>query len=216
MKNIFVFLFIVFSNFLNAQNNFEPFTKFKLGAYTGINFEQSSEVGGNFIVEGKTNLISDINLNLSFGYYRSFETVSNIVKTNYNGTINGIAFFHANEYKIYKKEYNVLPFSIGLQYAFENQIISPYLLLNASYNFIIDTKNHRTGGITYSYNSFEQIPDEYKTNNFEPFPESSYGASFGIGALIKISSVLDLDLRYFYKTDSEIINTHHFVAGITF
>lgn len=216
MKKILVFLFIISVNFLNAQNNFEPFTKFKLGAYSGVNFQQSSEVGGNFFVEGRTNLISDISFNLSFGYYRSFETMSNTVKTYNTGTITGITFFHATEYKIYKREYNVLPFSIGLQYSFENQIITPYFLLNASYNFIIDTKNHRTGGITYSYNSFEEIPNEYKTNNFEPFPESSYGASLGIGALIKISSVLDLDLRYFYKTDSEIINTHHFVAGITF
>ena len=67
-----------------------------------------------------------------------------------------------------------------------------------------------------SYLSFEDLPDEFKTNNQEALPENSFSVSVGAGATYPISANLNLDFRYFYKIDSQIINTHNFVVGITF
>jgi len=67
-----------------------------------------------------------------------------------------------------------------------------------------------------TYFSFEDIPDEFKTNNQEALPEDSFGVSVGAGAIYPISANLNLDFRYFYKIDSQIINTHNLVIGITF
>lgn len=69
----------------------------------------------------------------------------------------------------------------------------------------------------WSYNSIEEIPDEFKGNQKdEELPDNSYGLILGVGTSYQISSSLNLDLRYLYKFDSEILNTHHFIIGIYF
>ena len=40
------------------------------------------------------------------------------------------------------------------------------------------------------------------------------GINAGFGVNYKLSSKIDLDFRYLYKTDSELIDTHQFLLGI--
>jgi hypothetical protein len=218
MKKIFVLLFVFSFNILFSQDQGDQtaFPKFSYGIYSGINFSADSEIGGIFLIELKANLITDLNLNASLGYSKSFKSESYTVKTYSSPIINGTTFYNAEQYDVNEKGYGVIPFSLGFQYTFKNQTISPYLLFELSYNLIIDSKIYRSPGFSFSYSSFEAMPDDYKTKHIETFPSTTHGIILGVGAIYKISSKLYLDLRYFYKYDSGIVNTHQLIVGVSY
>jgi len=213
----FILLVILSANILYAQENDKPapFSIFEVGVYGGISFETTSEIGGIFFVEVRANLISHLNLKLSLGYYKSIKLVNYNVKTYIERSIDIPTFYSALSYDVTKKEYDMFPLSIGLQYVFKGQTISPYLIFDASYN-IIGTKIVRTEGQYWHYDSYDDIPDEFNNIHVEPIQNSSYSLAFGLGGIYHISKNINLDLRYFYKFDSEIIDTHNLVVGISF
>lgn len=213
MKKIFLFM-LIFSISSYAEDN-PSFSKVAVGVYGGINFETFSETGGAFIFEGKTNLISNLNLKLSIGYYKSISPTNYEVKSADENTIDSITFYGASSYQVTKKIYDVFPLSMGFQYIFENNLFSPYLSLDFSYN-IISPSIERTGGYAWSYDSWEEIPDEFKQKYTTYYPNNSFGIVIGAGTIYHISSEIGIDLRYYYKYDSEIINTHHILVGIVF
>jgi len=45
-------------------------------------------------------------------------------------------------------------------------------------------------------------------------PTSSLGVSLGGGVKFALSEAIDIDLRYYYKIDNEIVNTHHILVGL--
>jgi len=212
-------IFLLFStNILFAQDmgNIAPFSNFDFGVYGGINFENFSEQGGVFYIEGKTNLTSNLNLKLALGYYKSTEQ-TNYTLRNSGGpyTIDTITYYSAREEYITEKVYDVLPISFGLQYIFRNKRISPYILLDGSYNYI-DTKRTRNGGRIWTYETYEDIPNEFKDNQTETFPNKSFGVALGIGTIYNIKNNLNLDFRYLFKYDNEIVNSHQLLIGFSF
>ncbi len=212
-----VLLLIFLTNILFAQdeNMIAPFSNFNFSIYGGINFEDVSELGGTFYIEGKTNLTSNLNLKLSLGYYKSIELVNDTVRGSGVNTIDTLTYYSASEAYITERVYDVLPISLGLQYIFKNETISPYILLDGSYNYI-DTKRTRNGGRSWSYITYEDVPDEFKNNQIETFPNESFGVALGIGAIYSIKNNLNLDFRYLFKYDSEIINSHQVLIGFSF
>ena len=215
MRKLICFLIIVFNcsifSQINEESNFLTF--FRMGFYGGINFNSSSEPGGAFIIEGTTNLTSNLNLKISTGYYKSFKSESYTVKTNSSGIINGENFYYAGQYNVTEKGYDVFPLSLGLQYNFNYKTISPYLLANISYN-LINSKVYTSHGESWSYKSFDEMPEEFKTKHIETLPTNSSNLAFGLGAIYNLSPRLALDFRYLYRIDSKIINTHQVVIGI--
>ena len=215
-KILFVLLFISF-NVLKAQEN-KPFSNFDIGFYGGINFYNTDNIRGDFLVELKTNLISSLNLKASTGYFRTIQPYSytNTVRTYSENTIDTLPKFFAGKYNLVSKNYDIFPLTLGIQYNFNQSILSPYISIDAVYNFIdafIDTSPPEV----WSYNSIDEIPAEFKENQkYEKLPDNSYGIILGAGTSYQISSKLNLDIRYLFKYDNKIINTHHFIIGIYF
>jgi len=215
-KILFVLLFISF-NVLKAQEN-KPFSNFDIGFYGGINFYNTDNIRGDFLVELKTNLISSLNLKASTGYFRTIQPYSytNTVRTYSENTIDTLPKFFAGKYNLVSKNYDIFPLTLGIQYNFNQSILSPYISIDAVYNFIdafIDTSPPEV----WSYNSIDEIPAEFKENQkYEKLPDNSYGIILGAGTSYQISSKLNLDIRYLFKYDNKIINTHHFIVGIYF
>ncbi|OGU27606.1 MAG: hypothetical protein A2057_16045 [Ignavibacteria bacterium GWA2_35_9] len=215
-KILFVLLFISF-NVLKAQEN-KPFSNFDIGFYGGINFYNTDNIRGDFLVELKTNLISSLNLKASTGYFRTIQPYSytNTVRTYSENTIDTLPKFFAGKYNLVSKNYDIFPLTLGIQYNFNQSILSPYISIDAVYNFIdafIDTSPPEV----WSYNSIDEIPAEFKENQkYEKLPDNSYGIILGAGTSYQISSKLNLDVRYLFKYDNKIINTHHFIIGIYF
>ncbi|MFZ5954961.1 MAG: hypothetical protein ACOYT4_00915 [Nanoarchaeota archaeon] len=198
----------------NKSSSF--FSNVDVGVYGGINISNDSKTGGTFILDLKPELTHNFNMNLALGYSKSFAGASYTVKSYSINTINGIQFYYTHQYNVNEKSYDLIPLYLGVQYIFKQNTLSPYFLFNLGYNFIIDTKYFKSPTVSISYPSLEGIPNEYKTKNIEDNPSNSFGILFGLGTELNISSKLGLDIRYFYKYDTQIINTHNLIIGITF
>jgi len=215
MKKLIRFLVIVFNCSIFAQTNVESnfLTFFRMGFYGGINFNSSSGLGGSFIIEGTTNLTSNLNLKISTGYYKSFKSESYTVKTSDSVIIEGENFYFAGQYNVTEKGYDVFPLSLGLQYNFNYKTISPYLLANISYN-LISSKVYTSPGESWSYKSFDEVPVEFRTKHIETLPTNSSSLALGLGTIYNLSPGLAIDFRYLYRIDNRIINSHQVVFGI--
>jgi len=215
MKKILFVLSFISINVLNAQEN-RPFSNFDIGFYGGINFYNTDNIRGDFLVEIKTNLISSLKLKASTGYFRTIQPYTYTVRKYSENPIDTIPRFFAAKYNLVSKNYDVFPLTLGIQYNFNQSIFSPYLSIDVVYNFInssIDTSPPEV----WSYNSIDEIPAEFKENQKnEKLPNNSNGIILGAGISYHISSKLNLDIRYLFKYDSKIVNTHHFIAGIYF
>ena len=216
MKKLIVLSFILSFNLLFAQDNISQtlFSELNYGIYGGINFGNNSETGGSFLFEFNANLISNLNLNLSLGYSKSYKTEAYTVKSYRTGSINNVQYYWADQYDVNKKGYDMFPVSVGLQYVFHEQTFAPYVIGSFNYK-LIDARIYSSPGTTWTYNSFDELPNEYRTKHVEQFPDHSYGLGLGIGVIYPIFSKLNIDLRYFYEIDSEIINTHHIMVGLS-
>lgn len=217
MKKVVALIFVLSFGILFAQEKDDstPFSKFQNGVYGGINFDDFSAIGGSFFFEVKANLISNLDLKFSVGYSKSYLLESSTVKTYRIVTIDSITFYNALTFNSDKKGYDVFPIALGFLYVFKSNSLSPYLVIDASYN-IISAKVFRSSSTSMGYLSFEEMPDEFKTTETELLPDNSYSFSLGAGIIYPLSTKLNLDFRYYYRIDSEIINTHNLVVGITF
>jgi hypothetical protein len=215
MNKIIFTLLIISFNVSKAQDD-KPFSNFDIGFYGGINFYNTSNIGGDFFVELKTNLLSSLKLKVSTGYFRTIQPYSGTVRTYNENIIDTIPKYFAGKYDYVSKNYNVFPVSLGIQYIIVQSIFSPYISIDAVYNFM-NASITTTPPEVWSYNSIEEIPDEFKgIPKDEELPNNSYGLILGAGISYQISSSLNLDIRYLFKYDSEILNTHHFIMGIYF
>lgn len=216
MKKILFVLSFISINVLNAQEN-KPFSNFDIGFYGGINFYNTDNIRGDFLVEIKTNLTSSLKLKASTGYFKTIQPYSYTVrKYSENTIIDTLPRFFATKYNLVSKNYDIFPLTLGIQYNFNQSIFSPYLSIDVVYNFI-DTFIETSPPEVWSYNSLDEIPAEFKENQkYEKLPNNSYGIILGAGTSYQISSKLNLDIRYLFKYDSKIINTHHFIVGIYF
>ena len=216
MKKILFVLSFISINVLNAQEN-KPFSNFDIGFYGGINFYNTDNIRGDFLVELKTNLISSLKLKASAGYFTTIQPYSYTVRKYAENTITDtLPRFFASKYNLVSKNYDIFPLSLGIQYIIVHSIFSPYISIDAVYNYInafIETSPPEA----WSYNSIDEIPAEFKENQKkEELPNNSYGIILGAGTSYQISSKLNLDIRYLFKYDNKIINTHHFIVGIYF
>lgn len=217
MKSLFVISFILSFNFIAAQTEVKetPFSKFTFGAYGGINFNNTSDIGGNLLFEVKSNLISNLNIQLSVGYDRSIEPINKNIKTYGSIPLDSVPRYYANSYNLLRKNYDIFPFSLGLQYYMKHKIFNPYLIANFNYN-IVDVKSDIESVGTWSYRTFEEIPAEFRNKYVENYPKNYFGITLGIGTSYLLLKDVYIDLRYLYKINDETINTHNFLMGIYF
>ncbi|NWF49916.1 MAG: outer membrane beta-barrel protein [Ignavibacteriaceae bacterium] len=217
MKKILIILLFILFDVVEAQES-KPFSNFDIGFYGGFNFYNIDNIRGNFLVELKTNLISSFKLKASTGYFRTIQPYSNTntVRKYSENTIDTLPKFFASKYNLLSKNYDIFPITLGIQYNFYQSIFSPYLLIELAYNFI-NASIETSPPEVWSYNSIDEIPDEFKENQKdEKLPDNSYGIILGAGTSYHISSKLNLDIRYSFRYDNEIFNTHHFIVGIYF
>src|SRR3989304_6550084 len=137
MKKILFILSFISFNVLEAQEN-KPFSNFDIGFYGGINFYNTDNIRGDFLVELKTNLISTLNLKASTGYFRTIQPYSYTytIRKYSENIIDTLPKFFAAKYNLVSKNYDIFPLTLGIQYNFSQSILSPYLSIEVAYNFI--------------------------------------------------------------------------------
>lgn len=213
MKKILLFLLFFLISTLKAQTE-NHFSKFDIGFYGGINFYNTEFIKGDFLIELKTNLIPALKLKASAGYQRTIQPKSYTVRRYSENNIDTIPRFFASKYNVVNKNYDIFPVTLGIQYNLNQSIFSPYFSIDVVYNFI-NTFIETSPSVNWSYNLIDEIPAEFLENpQSEKLFNNSYGIIFGAGTTYQISSKLNLDLRYMFKYDNKVINTHHFIIGI--
>lgn len=217
MKKVFVLFLCISVNsiFPQESNKVALFSSFDFGFYGGINFSTFPGIGGSLILEGRTTLYHNLKINFSLGYSRAYLIDTYNVKTYSVGELQGKKFFEAISYDVSKKGYDIFPLSVGFQFIFANDMFSPYVLCEVGYNFI-GTIIYRSPGYTMFYNSFDEIPNDYKRIYKETHVNHSINLALGMGTIYQISPELNLDFRYLFKFDDKIINTHIMIVGISF
>lgn len=215
MKTLFLILLFVCSSLIQAQNQNDKtlFSQLQYGVYGGANFESTSDFGGTFFIELKSNILNQLQLKVSAGYSKTTIPGKYSVKTYNKIEVDKEVNFMASSYDVLAKEYGIFPVSFGMQYTFLKNVISPYALVSLRYN-LMDAKTVSSPGQVWSYTSLDQVPEEFRTKHIEEFPDNSLSIGLGLGAAYTVTIALVLDFRYFYNIDNEIKNTHNFVIGI--
>lgn len=215
MKKIIVMFIVLSFSLIQAQqnDNMNIFSTFEYGVLGGVNFESVSDAGGDIRLEFKTNLITDLKILFSAGYNKSIESFRYNVKRYRKVTVENEVHYRAEAYDMASKIYDIFPISLGLQYFLTRSNINPYLIADVRYNFIY-AKAERTPRKVWSYNSFEEVPEEFRNEYSESFPDASSAVGLGMGATYSITERLNIDLRYVYNIDNKIINTHQLLFGI--
>lgn len=216
MKNIIVPLFLLFSICLFAQENEQVrmFSTLKVGLLAGINFSDLS--GSSIVLEGKTNLTSNLNLKLSLGYSVINKKEGYTVQTYQHQIFANYDNYATVSYTIEKLNYDVFPISLGLEYFISRNVFSPYALLEAGYNFS-NVHQERSGayiGFAGYFDTFDQLPAAYKGAAPWISNDNSYRIAVGLGTTYKVTSNINLDLRYVFQYNKSIANNHLILLGI--
>jgi hypothetical protein len=216
MKNIIVILFLLLNINLFSQeyDQAKMFSTFKVGVLAGMNFSTYS--GGSILIEGKTNLTSNLNLKLSLGYSTIIKKEGIYVQTYDYFNINNEDFYQTSAYTIDKLNYDVFPVSLGFEYFIQHDVFSPYVLVEGGYNFF---SYHQE--VTYDvyaqgrqYHSFNQLPAAFQAAAPLISKSESYRLAIGAGTTYKLSRFINLDLRYVYQYNSSLESTNQIMVGI--
>jgi hypothetical protein len=217
-KKLFIIIFL-FSfckiTFAQVSKDVSIFSQYELSIIGGLNSSDYKTFGPSFIIEGKSNITSHIYLRLALGYSRSYNDLVYNVKTFQNIVIQGIEEYQTILYDITRKGFDIIPITIGIQYFFNYEKFSPYMITGIGYNSVgvkvYTTDIHYTGG----YESFYDLPDEYKTKYVEPNITDSYHIELGLGTKYQFSKNIAVDFRYLFDYNNNLINNHKFLIGLS-
>ena len=217
MKNLICLFVILFCTNLFSQENDSnrSFSQFKLGALTGVNVTKIT--GGSVLIEGNTNLTSHINMKVMVGYSKIYKKEGYNVKGYNFIDINNFQKYVTGSYNVDRINYDVFPIAVGFEYFIMKDILSPYIISEVGYNFYSFhiEESDIISGIGY-YDTYDAVPAEYKNKPPKISNEASYLFGLGIGTNYRLSSVINLNIRYLYQFNKNIVNTNQLLIGINF
>ncbi|HZW40164.1 MAG TPA: outer membrane beta-barrel protein [Ignavibacteriaceae bacterium] len=212
MKKIFLFSFVIFISLSQAQTNL--FTDFDFVVLGGINSINAKNIGPSLIIEARTNLTQNLFLKASTGFSKIYKEENYLVKTYSEREFLEERRFFTSEYDVKEKTFDIIPFSVGLQYSLKINRFSPYILSDFTYNDI-ETKIIQSNNISRSYSNYEDVPVDFRVKHKENFIYNSLSISLGVGTKYTLINDLCLDFRYFYNHYFQIKDTHQFMVGLS-
>lgn len=218
MKKIVILFVLLLSVNLFSQEieKSKMFSTFEYGVLTGLNFSTLS--GGSIIIEGKTNLNSNLIVKLSLGYSTINKKEGYSVKTNSFVSFNNYHKYTTESYDVDEINYDVFPISLGFEYVFSRDNFSPYGIFEIGYNFYsfhAQISNSKSG-FAGVYDTYDKLPSDYKAKPPVISEDESYRIALGIGTNYKLGSTINLDVRYLYQFNKSLINTNQILLGINF
>lgn len=217
MKAIGLILLLALNNNLLSQDRQDDkmFSKFNLSFSGGVNFSKNSSVGGSFQFAGKTDISSRVNIKLSLGYSLVKENADYTVYTYDYAVIDNIEGYELEVFNINQIQYSIIPINLGLEYTLSENIFSPYVLIEAGYNFYTTEEQVASSGSIGWVETKDEIPVEHRNAVPNAFDDSCYGLGAGIGISYKISQSFALEMIYVYRYYDKIINSHQLLFGVT-
>jgi opacity protein-like surface antigen len=219
MKLSIVLFLISIGGITFSQENEKPSSsnKFQLSFLGGINI--SNPTGTAFLVEGKTNVSSNVNAKFSIGYSLIYKNEGYEVKTYKDASISNeyvtITQYTTYSYNLDRIRYSVIPIFLGLEYIFHRGNLSPYSVVEVGYNFYEHKEEISNGrlGFNVSSSTIEGLPQEYQHQHIIS-KNSSYRLALGVGINLNLTHSVDLDIRYLYQYNSSLVNTSQILIGL--
>ena len=215
---VFLFSFFLVNPLLSQNNNSNPFfSNFSLTILGGAAFNSIPTIGGSVIIEAGTEFNSRLGLKISFGYTDLYKNKEYILKTYNYFNIDNREGYQLNTYDIEKIQYSIIPVNFGIEYSFIKDLVSYYGLLEIGYNFysLEEQIAISSSGGEY-FNTFDQVPTEYRNSPPGVIDDSSYSIGLGAGLNYILSESLGLNLRYVFRYSDAIANANQILLGIKF
>jgi len=166
--NKFLLLALIFVLHISSYSQYSPkkssFSYFSLGLYGGFTTDDFVLFDTSTLLEIKTNLTQQFFLHLSVGHYSIDKPEEN-------------------------NEFNVTPVSFGLSYFILHGHSSPYIIMEAGYNFC-------------------QCSQAVK--------EDDFNLGLGAGLYYNMYEHLKMDFKYIYKYNHGFDNIHHMMVGFVY
>ncbi len=204
---------LVLSFYAQPQKSLEPFSSYEFTVLGGLSFENSAKIYGVGYFEAITNIYDNAKLKLGIGYYNHISQNSYTVNSYKFVRIEGVEKYNSITYQVKRVEYQSIPIYAGILYSFKGEKLIPYLTADIGYSFIDPLPIKTPDKIVNYYDSYEEIPDFYRKKDV--FFNSSFTYSLGAGLNYKLSSSFGINIRYQFRFDSEIANTHQVLIGVS-
>lgn len=217
MKRIIFLSFILFCTTLFAQEGNGPFSKLQLALYSGSSITSAPQTGLSFMIEGKASLLPRLNAKLAIGYYKLYENDFQQVKTYRSYNFNNAISYQTHSYNIEGYDYAVFPICAGLEYTISEGAVSPYITVEGGNNaYAVTTRcSNNIYGEIGKYITPGDVPAEYKNYVQKDKGQRSYRIAFGMGTRISLWQGVNLELCYMYNINTNIVNNHQILAGIS-
>lgn len=220
MKTIlFSLVFSLVSVSISSQTTTYPQQKIFSSVYFvvlgGTSFNTIPTVGSTISFEVKTNVISNLFLKFNVGYTTLYDDDSYEVKSYGYSEFTGM--YNTRWLLVERVEYKIIPVNIGVEYNFLQSLATPFAILELGYNFsTAKTEGITHDGIAGSYDTIEEIPEDYR--QIAPALEdgSSFALGAGVGLKLKLTNRMDINLRYVYRYNDSIVNNNQILIGLTF
>lgn len=212
---IFIIFYLILNIFIYSQEIKEDdfFTIYDISLLGGLNLETSGITKGTLVFECAKNIFSKVDIKIFTGYYKTLSTKNYNVFSYQYVIIENYKKYHTLNYAVKKTYYTILPIGFGFNYYLSTKHLKPYLLCELSYNLIDPLTEKTMSTIQSIYDTYEEIPNKYKNAN--KLPNDAFGISIGLGCKIPINSNYAFNVRYIFKSDQKIPNTHHILFGLT-
>jgi len=221
MKKYIITLFILFfcfHVFPQSTDNLKLFSFYNLIVLGGVNFNSVPTFGGSMKLEVQTNLGSNFRIGCSLGYSSIFDDNSYEVRGNKFINIGGVEKYQTYLYNVEKVEYAIIPVLLGIEYIIIRSNISPFAGISFGYNFSSSEEivTNYYDGIGGSYDSMEEVPEEYQNSPSKTTDGSSITATLGVGVRYYITTSVDLELLYYFQFNEAIENSNYLLFGLVF
>ena len=210
-----VFLLLTPSLFSQVYKSQTIFSQIFFSVLAGTNFHTIPTAGTAISFEVKSNIASNLNAKFSIGYSVIFD--DNSYEEKLSGFQDFDSMYHTRLLIVDRINYTIIPINIGIEYFFIENQITPFAIFEAGYNFSnskIEGTTH--DGIAGSYETIEEVPEEYRNSASVLDDGSSIALGFGIGVRYKINERVDFNIRYVYRYNDAIVNNNQILVGFTF
>lgn len=218
MKRLIFFFLILLCKIVFPQDpdDSKAISSFRFSVLGGAAF--SSNLGGSFLIEGKTNLTQNLDIKLSVGYSYLNKDVYYSVKT--YGFLGADQYsYRSVSYNVNKILYDVFPASLGFEYTFMHDKLSPYGHLEIGYNYFNSHLEESPSAVGEAYaTTLQGLPAEYRNDppRILDGKTTAYRIAFGIGTNYKLTQNLNLDVRYVYQINKLLVNSNQLLIGLNF
>lgn len=219
MKFKIVFLTLLFFSISNGQNSLseEIFSKFYFSVLGGSNFNTLPTAGTAISFEVKSNISSSINAKFSIGYSTLFDDSFYEVKTYGYINIDDYEQYITGLNQVDRIRYSIIPINVGVEYIITRSKLSPFALFEVGYNYSSSlTEGTTHSGIAGYYDTFDEIPEEYRQTAPSLNDGSSISLGIGLGIRYRLTERMDVNIRYLYRYNETIVNNNQVLIGFTF